>query len=266
MRHLFSAFVTVLLLASTAHASILVGTVKTSNTETITEINQLITEYNARFGATLEQVVIQIDKLEDTKDGSGNIIGADFVTGNLSLDQFDFYQESGANIVRTESVFDADVTYANSALGGTTAANSFNNIDANVFGFVQQTDVEHVLVDYYVSKDGPLGWSLWAVADGFEFNPVYTDSGDNGGNVSIPDAYTPSSTDRDGTWTQGDSTLLTTTGLYDPIKNAVSHLSFYGTDDNIVVLPPIPVPEPSALAIWGLGLFTLGAVRRRRKD
>lgn len=206
---------------SGAYASILVGTVVTPQTETVTEMNQLIADYNADFGASLPSATLLVDKLEGAD-------AADFEQGNLALSDFDFYHQADAGGT-SFNIFDEAVDFTPSTLG---AADGFDSLDNPVFAFEQLSGPSF---QYYVSKDGNLGWSLWFATDGL--NPVYTDAG------------TGSSSLTGSGFTRG---AITDGGLaYDPIKSAVSHISFYNA-----------VPEPTSLTLVLLGGLML--MQRRR--
>jgi hypothetical protein len=54
--------------------------------------------------------------------------------------------------------------------------------------------------------------------------------------------------------------------VFAPLNNQgnpreVSHISFYDTS-----LPPVTVPEPMSLALFGAGLLGLGVARRARRQ
>jgi len=194
----------VLLGVNTSYASLLVGTVVTSGVETIPEINQLIASYNADFGASLPIVTAPLDKIEGQNS-------AFFDDGVFQLSDFEFYHQDDGGSTSLD-IFDATVNFAASSLG---AAAGFDTLDNPVFAFEQLSGPSF---QYYVSKDGNLGWSLWAVMSGI--NPAYTDSGVGGftrGNIN-------------------DDSLA-----YDPINHGVSHISFYTA-----------TPEPSSLVLFGI--------------
>lgn len=196
-------------------ASILIGTVVTAQPETIPEINQLIEDYNTDFGASLPLVVSQLDKLEGEDS-------ADFVGDALELSDFDFYQQDDDGLTELNIFDEMPETFTESTLG---AAAGFG-LDLPVFAFEQLSGPSF---DYYVSKDGPGGWSLWAYMPGL--NPVYTDSADGG-------------------FTRGvitDNTLA-----YDPHGQGVSHIGFYST-----------IPEPGSSVLFGIALVFSLAGRRR---
>lgn len=216
-----------LLFSGASHASILVGTVVTSRTENIADINNLITSYNTTFGASLALVVNFQDKIED--DGSS--AGASFTNGFYQVSDFTFYKQDDAGPTQVAIFDNPAVDFSVSTLG---TGGGFDSIDNPVQGFQQHSGAN---VEYYVSKDGNLGWSLWYATSGF--NPYYTDSATGG--------FTYGST--------ADDALA-----YDPIKNAVSHLSFYsaGGGGN--------VPEPGTFAIWSLVGLTAAMFHRRRRN
>jgi hypothetical protein len=203
--------------------TILVGTVVDASVEEIGTpttpgtINYLIDQYNSYSPASLPYVLSKVNKLDETADGSPI-----FENGSFDFDDFKLYKTATAST-------------------GTRQLSIFNNSDqwfedwdftaGNVLAFEQITGPSF---DYYVSKDGNLGWSLWTHMPG-ALNPVYTDSG-------VED------------FTRG---AISDNGLdYDPIGNEVSHLSFYTS-----------VPAPSAIAallgMGALGLITI--VRRSRR-
>ena len=209
-----------LLWANTSSASLLVGTLVTSQVETIPEINQLIADYNADFGAALPSVVALLDKIEGQTS-------ADFTEGNLALSDFQFYhRDDGA--ATSVNIFDATVNFTASGLG---VAAGFDTLDNAVFAFEQLSGPSF---EYYVSKDGSLGWSLWAFMNGI--NPAYTDRA-NGG------------------FTRGS---ISNNSLdYDPISRAVSHISFYTAD--------AVVPEPGSVLLFGGAAVGLYGFRLRRR-
>lgn len=77
------AMAAAILSASDARASILVGTFVTPQVEMISQLNQLIDDYNSDFGASLTHVQELLDKIEGQNS-------ADFQLGNLELSDFDF--------------------------------------------------------------------------------------------------------------------------------------------------------------------------------
>lgn len=226
-RRILFTLALMLLFASTSHASILVGTVVTSRTENIGDINNLITSYNATFSASLPLVVNFQDKIED--DGSS--AGASFINGFYQVSDFTFYQEDAAGPTQVAIFDNPSVDFSVSTLG---SGGGFDSIDNPVQGFEQQSGPN---VEYYVSKDGRLGWSLWYATSGF--NPYYTDSAAGG--------FTYGSTT--------DDTLA-----YDPITSGVSHLSFYSSGGSGVV------PEPGTFMIWSLAGLSAAMFHRRRRQ
>jgi hypothetical protein len=48
-----------------------------------------------------------------------------------------------------------------------------------------------------------------------------------------------------------------------PGKGAISHVAIWG---RVTTTPPTSVPEPSTLALFGLGLLAVGLVRRRKRS
>lgn len=211
-----------------SHASILIGTLVTPQTENIGSINNMITSYNTNFSASLPLVVNFQDKLED--DGSS--AAASFQNGFYQVADFTFYEQDDAGSTQIAIFDNLSVGFSTSMLGN---GEGFDTIDNPVQGFQQRSGES---VEYYVSKDGNLGWSLWYATSGF--NPFYTDSAVGG--------FTYGSTTNDSL-------------AYDPIKSGVSHLSFYssgGSGD---------VPEPGTITIWslvGIGAFALHRRRRPR--
>ncbi len=213
----FCAMASTLVWANGAHASILVGTIVTSGVETIPEINQLIADFNADFGASLPSVISLLDKIEGQNS-------ADFTEGNLALSDFDFYHQDDGGATSVD-IFDATVDFTASTLG---VADGFDTLDNPVFAFEQLSGPSF---QYYVSKDGNLGWSLWAPMSGI--NPAYTDSAVGGftrGNIN-------------------DDSLD-----YDPITRGVSHISFY-----------VAIPEPGSLILVGVMAIGLGGCRLWRR-
>jgi hypothetical protein len=202
-----------------ARAATLIGTIVTSGVETIPQMNQLIADYNADFGALLPPVVALVDKLEGQD-------AADFTEGNLALSDFQFYQQDNGGSTSL-NLFDATVKFTTSTLGSTAG---FDTLDNRVYAFDQLSGASFA---YYVSKDGALGWSLWVPTA--SINPVYTDAG------------TGSSSITGSGFTRGSTTNNSLD--YDPITNGVSHISFYDIND------PLVVPEPASLL---LTIFCLG--------
>lgn len=223
----FVLFAILLVNNNTSNASILVGTLVTPKSEQMSQVNDLITSYNANFNADLPTVTIFQDKLED--DGSAN--GAGFINGYYQVSDFTFYkQDDGGSL--SASIFDD--TSVNFSLSNMGTGGGFDSIDNPVQGFTQ---LSGTAVEYYVAKDGALGWSLWYAGSGFQ--PFYTDSAVNG--------FTYGST--------SDTSLA-----YDPITSGVSHLSFYSSGAN-----PSQVPEPASFIIWSVaGLSGVLCCRRRR--
>lgn len=207
----------------------LIGTIVKAPAETIIEINTLIDDYNADFGTNLPHVVLLVDKLDN---GS-------FINGTYSNSDFDWYEQDDNGNVSVD-IFDAfdDGTTDNSVKFTSWNVTGFNN---PVLAFEQKSGPT---VEYYVSKDGNKGWSLWLAMAGM--NPFYTDEGV--GSSSITGSG----------FTRGS---ISNTSLdYDPIKNSVSHLSFYRSagGDNVI-------PEPGTVAIWSvLALAGLAIIRRRK--
>lgn len=163
-RHVMARFLSASILilgiafASTAHASILVGTIGSSNPKpSITSINGLIDDYNNDFGTSLAHVDGLIDKLE----------GGGWENGVYSSSDFDFFKKiSSGTADRTVDIFD-------------TPNVKFESI-SNPIGLERpagfETDIDSF--EYYVVKDGNKGWSLWLSMDGF--NTAYIDSATNG--------------------------------------------------------------------------------------
>jgi len=213
----------ILIVTGTAQSALLVGTIVTSGVETIAEMNDLIDDYNADFGASLPHVGALLDKLEGQDS-------ADFIEGNLALGDFDFYHsdDSGATNV---NVFDSVVTFTPSTLG---PAAGFDTLDNRVFAFEQLSGPSF---DYYVSKDGNLGWSLWIPSSGI--NPVYTDAG-TGASSIVGSGFT-----------RGDTANNALD--FDPITNGVSHISFYNAS----------LPEPNSALLLAVATLLMSVVRRR---
>ena len=210
-----------MLSAHDARASILVGTVVAPQAETIAEINQLIDDYNSDFGASLPQVQERLDKIEGQD-------AADFEEGNFELGDFDFYEQDD-NGTTDVDIFDATVDFSPSTLG---PADGFDSLDNPVFAFEQLSGPSF---EYYVSKGGVNGWSLWSAMPGI--NPAYTDAGT--GDSSITGSG----------FTRGN---ISDNGLdYDPATGGVSHISFYTA-----------IPEPST---WCLAVLSLVALAGRRR-
>jgi hypothetical protein len=230
MAHRFSAFVVLVLFwAGTANASILVGTAVIPSVEKIDVMNDLINDYNIAFSASLPNVA---GTTADPKGFLGRIenIGgsgiADFVNGLLTYSDFNFYQQDNGGGTELNIFDECPEKFME----------GFGDEDKNVRAFdLNGTDTPSF--QYYVSKDGFAGWSLWTYQDD-GLNPVYTDSGVSG-------------------FTRGD---ISNTGLaYDPIKHGISHIGFYTTYDVSTI------PEPSSLLVFvGLGL-SCGAVGLWRK-
>ena len=179
-----------MLSAPGARASILVGTFVTPQVETISQLNDLIDDYNSDFNTSLPNVQEFLDKIEGQNS-------ADFEEGNLELSDFVFYEQDDSGTTDVD-IFDETVSFSLSMLG---PADGFDTLDNPVFAFEQLSGPSF---GYYVSKDGVSGWSLWSAMPGI--NPSYTDDNENGftrGNIN-------------------DDNLD-----YDPITGGVSHISFY---------------------------------------
>lgn len=208
----------VMLSASGARASILVGTFVTPQVEMISQLNDLIDDYNSDFGASLPSLLELLDKLEGQNS-------ADFQEGNLELSDFDFYEQddSGATDV---DIFDETVSFSLSTLG---LADGFDTLDNPVFAFEQLSGPSFA---YYVSKDGVSGWSLWSAMPGI--NPSYTDAGTGASSITGSN------------FTRGN---ITDNSLdYDPITGGVSHITFYSA---------IPEPSTVLLLAMGLGCLAI---------
>ena len=189
----------------------------------ISQLNELIDDYNSDFNTSLPQVQELLDKLEGQN-------AADFQEGNLELSDFNFYEQDD-NGTTDVDVFDEMVDFSSSTLG---AADGFDTLDNPVFAFEQLSGPSF---DYYVSKDGVAGWSLWSAMPGI--NPLYTDAGT--GDSSITGSG----------FTRGninDNSLD-----YDPIIGGVSHITFY-----------VAIPEPASIGLVLIGLASLACGRRRR--
>jgi hypothetical protein len=209
------------LFAPSAQASILVGTFVKSQAETITEINQLIDDYNSDFNTSLPNVLERLDKIEGQD-------AADFEEGNLELGDFDFYEQDDAGATDVD-IFDENVSFSASTLG---PLDGFDTLDNRVFAFDQHSGPSF---EYYVSKGGKTGWSLWSVMPGI--NPAYTDAGTGDSSIIGSD------------FTRG---AISNNGLeHDPATSGVSHISFYAS-----------IPEPSN---WCLALLSLAALAGRRR-
>ena len=212
-----------MLSAPCAKASILIGTFVTPHVETISQINQLIGDYNLDFNTSLPSVQELLDKLEGQDS-------ADFEEGILELSDFDFYQQDN-NGTTDVDIFDANVSFSASTLG---AADGFDTLDNPVFAFKQ---LSGPLFDYYVSKDGVAGWSLWLAMPGI--NPLYTDAGTGASSLTGSN------------FTRGN---INNDSLdYDPITGGVSHISYY-----------VAIPEPASLGLLLMGLVSLAGRGRRR--
>ena len=208
--------------APSAQASILIGTVVAPQVETIAQINQLIDDYNSDFNASLPNVQELLDKIEGESS-------ADFEGGNLELSDFDFYQQDDNGTTEVE-IFDENVSFSASTLG---PADGFDTLDNPVFAFEQLSGPSF---DYYVSKGGKSGWSLWSAMPGI--NPAYTDAGTGDSSITGSD------------FTRGN---INDDGLdYDPVKGGVSHIAFYTA-----------IPEPSAWCLAVLSLLARAGRRRR---
>ena len=214
IRKITAAVAAVLLGTSSVDASILVGTFVNSGVESITKIQQLINDYNTDFGASLPDVGSLVDKIE------GDTGAADFEGVNLVLSDFSFYDQDNSGGTGLDIFNAAQVKFSLSGLGW-----NFNLPDLNVRAFEQ---LDGPTFDYYVSEDGVNGWSLWTAMDGL--NPVYTDAGT--GDSSITGSG----------FTRG---VITDVNLdYDPIKNGISHISFYSSSTEVI-------PEPTTIVVWG---------------
>ena len=227
LRPTVSTLILTLLFSGASHASILVGTVVTAQTENIAAINNLITTYNTTFSASLSPVVNFQDKIEDDSSAAA----AGFENGFYQVSDFTFYKQDDGGPTQVAIFDNPSVNFSTSMLGN---GEGFDSLDNPVQGFQQRSGPS---VEYYVSKDGQLGWSLWYATPGF--NPYYTDS--------ALDGFTYGSTTDDAL-------------AYDPIKSGVSHLSFYsaGGGGN--------VPEPGTFAIWSLVGLTAAMFHRRRRN
>lgn len=225
-----TAVVAGLFWAGPAGAGILVGTFVESEVETIAKINILIDEYNDEFTALLPNVQQLVDKIEGMET-------ADFTEGILSLSDFDFFQRDETSPTVNHMIFDTSVGFVASSLG----SSGFDPIDNAVLGFEQ---LSGFAFDYYVSKNGMDGWSLWTKMDGF--NPVYTDVGTSGSNS------------HDGTgFTRGDVGVNTL--AFDPINGGVSHISMYTSSADVIV------PEPSSIVLFATTAACLVGFGWRRK-
>lgn len=211
-------------------ASILIGTTSATATENITQINILIDNYNSDFGTSLPHVAIFVDKIEDGTGGRG-----EFINGQYSVSDFTFYAQDDGGAVDVNIFDQTPETFSLSDLGQVLGDNGFDSIDTNVQAFEQLSGPS---VEYYVAKSGR-SWSVWLAMDGI--NPFYADSSRNG-------------------YTRGpisDQQLA-----YDPVKNGVSHLSFYRSAGGGTGT----IPEPASVAIWSVLASTclITAARRRR--
>jgi hypothetical protein len=205
---------------------ILVGSA--SGVDTLTGVNTLITNYNIAFGASLNQVVVLVDKIEDAPSNLGTI----WTNGNLNSGDFEFFQQTNGAGVDGKNIFNRnganDVHFDNSALaGGANFLNSFSGVDNGVLGFKYNGPQQF---QYYVSKNAT-GYSLWTFMPGGGLHPVYQDDTSDGA-------------------TRGDISNVNL--MYDPVKNAVSHISFYSA-----------VPEPTSLVLVGFAVVGMCSVRRR---
>jgi hypothetical protein len=213
-----------LLIANCTYASTLIGTVVAPSVESISEMNDLIDDYNSDFSASLPPVDSLLDKVEGQS-------AADFTQGNLALSDFNFFYQDDTGTDLSLSVFDSSVDFTLSTLG---PLDGFDTLDNPVHAFEQLSGPSFT---YYVSKDGNLGWSLWLAMDGV--NPVYTDAGTGFDSITGTD------------FTRGD---ITDNSLaYDPISSGVSHISYYTAT----------MPEPSTLLLGALASVGL-LVRRRK--
>lgn len=229
----------ILAMAGPANASLLIGTFVESQAESIEKINQLIADYNDDFGTSLPLVhpLGFVDKIEGQDSAS-------FIAGFYELSDFIFYEQMDGGTDRIVDIFDEEnVEFEVSDLGLTAG---FDTLDNPVQGFELSDSFDGFPFQYHVSKDGKLGWSLWLAMDGF--NPAYTDLG-TGASSIVGSGFT-----------RGD---ITDSSLaYDPIKNAVSHISFY----SIFAV----APEPSSLMLLFGGAaslvgFRLAGSRRRSR-
>ena len=147
----------------------------------------VIAAYNTDFTASLPLVSSQIDKLE------GETVAA-FEQGNLSLSDFDFFQQSngGATTIDIFDMTPEEFVSWNPAIDG------FDTIDNPVLAF-QRTGGPSF--GYYVSKNAG-NFSVW-IPESLGLNPSYTDEAGTRGDIS--------------------NNSLT----YDPKNNGTSHISFY---------------------------------------
>jgi hypothetical protein len=127
-----------------------------------------------------------------------------------------------------------------------------NTADGGFFGF---TDWEFIKKDEGATGQGQAGtYDFGTAFDTFDdVMLVFKD----GGNTTLV-AYTDFDT-ASGTWTTPfENPPFSVTNPAD-----VSHISYYGRDGDD---PPVNVPEPASLAIFGTALLGLGFIARRRRD
>lgn len=167
----------------------------------------------------------------------------------------------------------AAITYGGNFEGNDCTGAGFANCYATTAGTTNDADAGGSPTVYKRDSDGSQSFGGFSSVTGSEFTISYTRIGN-----SLSFTYTPGANDPEIHYftvkqasgyalfydlTNAITAATINLSTYFPGNPGYSHISFYDTGSTPPP-PPVAVPEPASLTLFGAGLLGLGMVRRRK--